>query len=67
METRNLGLEVIKAWVEEKESPLSSLVPEMQELLRRLREIELNERIRNCMDRLIAGDIDFGEDFPPEE
>ncbi len=53
--------------MEEKESPLSSLVPEMQELLRRLREIELNERIRNCMDRLIAGDIDFGEEFPPEE
>lgn len=52
--TRNFGISVLEAWTDAKETHLSGLLPEMCELLCRLREIEPNEKTKTAMDGLIA-------------
>ncbi len=57
--TRHSGIGVLESWVSAKQIPLSELLPEMQELLCRLREIEPDEEVKGKMTRLIAGNITF--------
>ena len=50
---RNLALNALENWVKEKSTRLSELLPEMQELLLTLREIEPDEKVKKRMDELI--------------
>ena len=57
--TRHFGIGVLESWVSTKQIPLSELLPEMQELLCQLREIEPDEKVKENMTRLIDGNITF--------
>lgn len=57
--TRNFGLKVLEAWVNEKKVPLKELIPEIYSLLCRLRDIEPNDNTKSAMDKLIEGNISF--------
>lgn len=59
--TRNSGLAVLEAWMSAKEMPLAELMPKMHSLLRRLREIEPDEKVKSRMDRLIEGTVLSGD------
>lgn len=60
--TRNGALEVLKAWVSNRQKPLSELLPEMHVLLMMLSTIEPSENPKNTMEKLINGDISFEEE-----
>lgn len=58
--TRNFGIAALEAWVSTTKKPLTEILPEVQELLCRLREIEPDEKVKENMDRLISGHTTFG-------
>ena len=57
--TRNIALNVLESWVGSSEKPLSEILPEFQDLLQRLREIEPDENVRNRMEQLTSGCVSF--------
>ncbi len=57
--TRNMGIAVLESWVSVKQIPLKELMPKIYRLLCHLRDIEIDEKVVDKMDRLIAGNIIF--------
>lgn len=53
--TRNQGLAALQEWVKRKEMPLEKLLPDMYELLGRLREVEVDGAVKERMDKLLEG------------
>ena len=51
--TRNQGLAALQEWVNSKEVSLKELLPDVYELLGRLREIEVDDGVREKMDQLM--------------
>lgn len=55
---RNIALNVLQAWVNEKQTPLEQLLPETFALLQRLKEIEPDEKVREKTEKLLNGEIE---------
>lgn len=53
--------------VSSKGIPLSELLPQFQELLIKLREVEINDTAKKRMDRLIGGSIVFKDEPDDDE
>ncbi len=54
---RNIALKALRGWVNAKQMPLEKLLPEMFGLLKKLKEIEPDEKVREKMEKLINGEI----------
>lgn len=55
---RNIALNVLQAWVNAKQTPLEKLLPEMFALLKKLKELEPDEKVREKMEKLLNGEIE---------
>lgn len=60
--TRKRGINVLKKWVSAKQTPLSELCPELQELLKNVLKIEVVDDLKPDMEALINGKFNFDEE-----
>lgn len=56
------GLKVLKTWVALKRTPLSELMPDIYDLLLKLRDIEHDDDVKTEMNRLLEGEVLFDEE-----
>ncbi len=56
---RYAALQTLSIWVQNRRTPLADLLPSFHRLLERLRPGEPDKRLRERMDRLLAGETDF--------
>lgn len=59
---RKRGINVVKEWVVARQTPLGELCPELQELLKKVLEIEVVDDLKPEMEALINGKICFDEE-----
>ena len=59
---RKHGINVVKEWVVARQTPLGELCPELQELLKKVLEIEVVDDLKPDMEALINGKICFDEE-----
>lgn len=55
---RNIALKALRSWVNAKQTPLEKLLPEMFALLKKLKELEPDEKVREKMEKLLSGEPD---------
>lgn len=55
---RNIALKALRGWVNAKQTPLEKLLPEMFVLLKKLKDIEPDEKVREKMEKLLSGESD---------
>lgn len=59
---RNFALRALQDWVNEKQTPLETLLPEMFALVCELKDNEPDDKVREKMEKLIRGEIDETDD-----
>lgn len=55
---RNIALNVLQAWVNAKQTPLEQLLPKTFALLKKLKELEPDEKVREKTEKLLNGEIE---------